>query len=57
MAEVKNLYIQLPHELWERIDESRWTLRTKTDRETVIRVLEAGLNTLENKGKKKHKPS
>ena len=57
MVEVKNLYIQLPHDLWERIDESRWTLRTKTDRETVIRLLENALNALENKGKKKGKPS
>jgi hypothetical protein len=52
MTEVKNLYIQLPQDLWERIDEARWALRTKTDRETVIRLLEIAL---ENKGKLKPK--
>jgi hypothetical protein len=50
--QVKNIYIQLPQELWDRVDESRWTLRTKTDRETIIRLLESALKCLEKKAKK-----
>jgi hypothetical protein len=42
--QVKNLYMQLPQDLWKRVDASRWTLKTKTDRDTVIRLLEIGLD-------------
>jgi hypothetical protein len=55
--QVKKLYIELPQELWDRVDESRWTLRTKTDRDTVIQLLENALDALESKAKKKPRGS
>ena len=54
---VKNVYIQLPQELWDRVEEARWLLRAETKTETVRKLLEIALDTLETKGKKRSKPS
>jgi hypothetical protein len=50
---VKNVYIQLPQELWDRIEEARWLIRAETKTQTVRKLLEIALDTLEAKGKKK----
>ena len=54
--EVKKL-LGMPKTLWDRIEAYRWENRIPSESEAMRRLIEAGLNALETKGKKKAKPS